>query len=195
MASRSPTALTPLPKSSAAPESPSKDASTSPQTVPFPPPQTFEIVPPLHGLLLRLLSQKDTSNGPSGVSGDATGAAGGSADAQSQSQQQAPSTIAGGEKSRSGPSQVAAEAPVLDPNAQPPLDIKELPKAASTVKIRIQKARGIVEGLPDVERSIEDQEQEIDELEDRVTRLRSAIADFGSRAGVSQTDRAQLGAF
>lgn len=189
MASRSPTAVTPLPKSSAAPESPSKDTATSPQTVPFPSPQTFEIVPPLHGILLRLLSQKVTSNEPSGTTGAAPGAP---ADAQSQGQQEAPSTISGGENTNGAPSQATAEAPVLDPNSQPPLDIKDLPRAASSVKIRIQKARGIVEGLPDATRSIEEQQREIDELEDRVARLRSVIADFGSRAGM---DRAQLGAF
>lgn len=70
--------------------------------------------------------------------------------------------------------------------------MKDLPTATSSVKIRIQKARGIVAGLPDVERSVEEQQSEIDELEDRVARLRSVIADFGSRAGVSQTDRVQV---
>lgn len=73
--------------------------------------------------------------------------------------------------------------PALGPNAHPPLDIKDLPTATSSVKIRIQKARGVVEGLPDVHRSVEEQQKEIDELEDRVARLRSVISDFGSRAG------------
>lgn len=186
MASRSPTAATPLPKSSTAPESPSKDATASPQTVPFPPPHTFEIIPPLHGILLRLLSQK----GPSNETGGAPGA---SADAQSQGQQ-ASSSIPGGGNNGTAPSQAAADVPVLDPNAHPPLDVKDLPTATSSVKIRIQKARGVVEGLPDVHRSVEEQQNEIDELEDRVARLRSVIADFGSRAGMNQTDGAKVAA-
>lgn len=191
MASRSSTAGTPLPKSSAAPESPAKDATASPQTVPFPPPQTFDIIPPVHGILLRLLSQKGASNGAGGAPGDAAGASGPSADAQTQGQQASSSTPSGG-NNNTAQSQATGEVPILDPNVNPPLDIKDLPTATSSVKIRIQKARGIVEGLPDVQRSVEEQQTEIDELEDRVARLRSVIADFGSRAGMSQTDRAQV---
>lgn len=55
MASRSPTAVTPLPKV-AAPEEDAMSTTTAPQAVPFPPPQTFDIIPPLHNLLLRLLA-------------------------------------------------------------------------------------------------------------------------------------------
>lgn len=191
MASRSPTAATPLPKSSAAPESPAEDATTSPETVPFPPPQTFDIIPPLHGILLRLLSQKGASNEAGGAPGGAPGASGTAADAQTQGQQASSSTPGGG-NNNTAQSQATGEVPILDPNANPPLDIKHLPTATSSVKIRIQKARGIVEGLPDVHRTVEEQQTEIDELEDRIARLRSVIADFGSRAGMSQTDRTQL---
>ncbi|KAJ5523074.1 hypothetical protein N7513_012618 [Penicillium frequentans] len=150
MASRSPTAATPLPKSSVAPESPSKDATEPPQIVPFPSPQTFEIIPPLHGGL-------------------------GASEAHQQDQQ-APSS------GNNGTSQAVQEVPTLDPNAHPPLDVKDLPTQTSSVKIRIQKARAVVEGLPDVQRSVEEQQREIAELEDRVARLRSVITDFGSRA-------------
>lgn len=193
MASRSPTAVTPLAKSSAAPESPSKDATASPQTVPFPPPQNFEIIPPLHGILLRLLSPKGTSDEAGGAPGDAAGAPGASADAQTRGQQ-ASSSIPSGGNNDTSQTQATVEVPVLGPNAHPPLDIKDLPTATSSVKIRIQKARSIVEGLPDVQRSVEEQQDEIDELEDRVARLRSVIADFGNRAGMSRTDRAQVAA-
>lgn len=191
MASRSPTVATPLPKSSAAPESPPKDATPSPETVPFPPPQTFDIIPPLHGILLRLLSQKGASSAAGGPPGGATGAPGASADAQT-SGQEASSSIPGGGNNDTAQAQATGEVPVLDPSSNPPLDIKDLPTATSSVKIRIQKAWGVVEALPDVHRSIEEQQNEIDELEDRVARLRSVIADFGSRAGMSQTDRAQV---
>ncbi|KAJ5661318.1 uncharacterized protein N7484_000690 [Penicillium longicatenatum] len=178
MASRSPTAATPLPKSSVAPESPSKDATEAPQTVPFPSPQTFEIIPPLHGILLRLLSQKGPSSGSGGVPGEAPGGLG--ASEAHQQNQQAPSN------GNNGTSQAAQEVPTLDPNVHPPLDVKDLPTQTSSVKIRIQKARAVVEGLPDVQRSVDEQQREIAELEDRVARLRSVIADFGSRAAQTQ---------
>lgn len=174
MTSRSPTAATPLPKSSVAPESPSKDATEPPLTVPFPSPQTFEIIPPLHGILLRLLSQRNPSNGSGGAPIEAPGGLG--ASAAHQQDQQAPSN------GNNGTSQAVQEVPTLDPNAHPPLDVKDLPTQTSSVKIRIQKARAVVEGLPDVQRSVEDQQTEIAELEDRVARLRSVITEFGSRA-------------
>lgn len=190
MASRSPTAATPLPKFSAAPESPLKDASEAPDTVPFPPPQTFEIIPSLHGILLRLLSPKPAQTGPS-VPGETTGAPGASVDAQGQ-QQQAPSSIAGGEITNLATSQAIPEVPVHDSNGLPPLDVKDLPTATSSVRIRIQKARAVVEALPDVDRSVEEQQQEIAELEDRVSRLRSVIADFGSRARKPNEGRVEV---
>jgi len=190
MTSRSPTAATPLPKSSSAPESP-KDATTSQQPVPFPPPPTFEIIPPLHGILSRLLLHKGPSNQSGTASGDAIGAPGASGDAQSHNQQ-APSSGVGGGNNDLGASQSAAEVPILNPKAHGHLDIKDLPTETSSVKVRIQKARDIVEGLPDVHRSVEEQQKEIDELEDRVARLRSVISDFGSRAGMNQKDRSGL---
>lgn len=191
MASRSPPAATPLPKSSVAPESP-KDATAS-QPVPFPSPTTFEIIPPLHGILSRLLIQKPPSNQPGDAPGDVNGAPGASGDPQSQSQQ-APTSIPGGGNNDRGISQPTAEVPILNPKASGHLDIKDLPTATSSVKIRIQKARGVVEGLPDVHRSVEEQENEIEELEDRVARLRSVISDFGSRAGKNQAGRAEVAA-
>lgn len=175
MASRSPTVATPLPKSSTAPETPSKDATPSPQTVPFPPPQTFEVIPPLHGILLRLLSQKGTSGGT----------AGGAPGATTEPAQQPLS--AGANNGNTAPSLAP-----LDATAHPPLDVKDIPTATSSVKIRIQKARTVVEALPDVHRSVAEQQKEIDELVDRVARLRTVVADFGSRAGAKHTDTVKM---
>lgn len=191
MASRSPTAATPLPKSSVAPESPSKEANTlvPPQTVPFPPPQTFEILPQLHGILLRLLSQKPVGNVAVGAPAEGTEVPGSSTEARPDGQQ-LPSNIPGREANDPTASQAAAGA--IDPNAPPPLDVKDLPTETHSVKIRIQKARAVVEGLPDVQRSVEEQEDEISELEDRVARLRSVISDFGTRAGQDPLDHPRV---
>ncbi|KAJ5239587.1 Mediator complex subunit Med9 [Penicillium chermesinum] len=181
MTSRSPTVATPLPKSSTAPESPSKDASTTPQTVPFPSPETFEIIPPLHGILLRLLTEKGPSNGAGGASEGAAGAIE-PTDTPTHSQPGS-SNLPGGGNQEPTASQAVSDIPALGSNANQPLNVKDLPIVTSSVKIRIQKARAVVEGLPDVHRSVEDQQKEIAELEDRVGRLRSVIADFGERAG------------
>ncbi|BDD60014.1 hypothetical protein MAP00_005181 [Monascus purpureus] len=143
MASRSPSAVTPFPKPSSVPDTPYGEASSSPspQPVPFPSPQTFDIIPPLHGLLLRLISPQTT--------GEAA----------------------------------LSEVGAVGPNAPPPLDIKDLPIETNSIRIRIQKARAVVESLPDVHRTVADQEREIEELEDRIARLRSVIVEFGKRAG------------
>ncbi|PWY87934.1 hypothetical protein BO94DRAFT_58983 [Aspergillus sclerotioniger CBS 115572] len=195
MASRS---ATPLPKPSAAPETPMvKDAPAAPQVVPFPSPQTFDIVPPLHGLLLRLLSPPTNAAGVSnGVrsADDPNGAvAPTSASGQSQSQPHS-SAIAGAENNNNtvvlatvpsagpGPVPAAAEIAALGSNAPPPLEIKDLPTEASSIKIRIQKAYAVVDSLPDVDRSVADQEEEIKELENRIAKLNSVISDFGKRA-------------
>jgi hypothetical protein len=112
-------------------------------------------------------------------------------DAQAQ-QQQATSSIAGGDTTNLATSQAIPEVPVHDSNGLPPLDVKDLPTATSSVRIRIQKARAVVEALPDVDRSVEEQQQEIAELEDRVSRLRSVIADFGSRARKPNEGRVEV---
>lgn len=182
MAALSPIIGTPLPKSSTAPETPSKDAPTTPQTVPFPSPQTFEIIPPLHGILFRLLSPKDSSAGGSGAAGNATGAS--TEPSQTQDQQPPSSVPHGVNDGHATASQTVPEISLLDTAAPPPLDVKNLPTETSSVKIRIQKARTVVEGLPDVHRTVDDQQKEIAELENHIGRLRSIISDFGTRAGV-----------
>ncbi|KAI9929228.1 hypothetical protein ASPWEDRAFT_168932 [Aspergillus wentii DTO 134E9] len=207
MASRSPTAVTPLPKPTSAPETPLKETTTTtaPQAVPFPPPQTFDIIPPLHGLLIRLLSPQtntEDSSGSARAGGDTTGVTGpgpsSSAPTQSQSQQQQQSSGGNGNNGSShavpsssapGPTSVTAEIAALGSNAPPPLDIKDLPTEASSIKIRIQKAHNVVSNLPDVERSVAEQETEIEELEDRIARLQSVISDFGKRAGAEGSKR------
>ncbi|KAL4962403.1 RNA polymerase II mediator complex middle subunit MED9 [Aspergillus stella-maris] len=170
MASRSPTAVTPGPKSSA-PETPAiNDTPTTPQAVPFPPPQTFDFIPPLHGVLLRLLSPQ--TNGDGAANGANDGVAG---QDQSQSQQQPSSSAVGNDGNNAG---------LLGPGhtSAADLDVKNLPTEVSSIKIRIQKAQAVVESLPDIDRTVDEQEEEIHDLEDRITRLKSVIADFGRRA-------------
>lgn len=202
MASRSPTVVTPLPKLSSAPETPAKETTTTtPQAVPFPPPQTFDIIPPLHGLLLRLLSPSTSVAGASDHAGAAgpQGASAGTAASRNQQQQQ--STVTGSGNNNHGSSQnigaegsasMAAEIAALGSNAPPPLDIKDLPTEASSIKIRIQKAQAVVEGLPDVQRSVGEQDKEIEELEDQIARLQSVISEFGKKAGKASSRQSKI---
>lgn len=182
MTSRSPAAVTPLRRtSSAVPDTPTRGATTSPETVAFPPPQTFDVIPPLHGLLQRLLSTEVSSSAlPAGQT-------------PSQAQSQQPGVITGVDAAASVPGRPSApavpETSALSSNASVPLDVKRLPTESSSIRIRIQKARAIVESLPDVQRSVADQEREIEELEDRISRLRSVLADFGKRAAVGNPDK------
>ncbi|KAL4871017.1 hypothetical protein BDV12DRAFT_165114 [Aspergillus spectabilis] len=193
MASRSPTAATPGPKSSA-PDTPViKDMPTTPQAVSFPPPQTFDFIPPLHGLILRLLSPQTTV-----ANGENEGAVG-----QAQSQQQQSTSAVGNESNNADllaavsssapcPTSAAADIAALGSNMPPPLDIKNLPTEVSSIKIRIQKAQAVVESLPDVHRTVTDQEKEIRQLEDRITKLKSVISDFGRRANSAGSEKANV---
>lgn len=216
MASRSPMAVTPLPKLSSAPQTPvlrdttaaATTEPTVPQPVPFPPPQTFDIIPPLHGLLLRLLSPQanpeGVSNGTRATEDPAVATAPtstGAAKSQPQPQQQ--HSTAGNQHNHShgvlptvsaapGSASAAAEIAALSSNAPPPLDIKDLPTEASSIKIRIQKAQAVVESLPDVSRSVAEQEEEINDLEGRISRLKSIISEFGRRADLTKIEKTKI---
>ncbi|KAJ9298694.1 hypothetical protein DTO271G3_3661 [Paecilomyces variotii] len=203
MTSRSPVSGTPLAKGSSAPETPSATAAGSPGAVPFPSPQNFDFLPQLHALILRLLAAQvgsDSSGAGVGDGGDASGA-GPSSSGPGQSQHNlggaGTSTSNNGSSQRhhtagiSGASSTSGAA-ALGPNAPPPLDVKDLPTAASAIKIRIQKARTVVEALPDVDRTVEDQSQEIEELEDRISRLRKVIGEFGRIAGGDQAEDTKM---
>ncbi|KAL4818048.1 RNA polymerase II transcription mediator complex subunit 9-domain-containing protein [Aspergillus spinulosporus] len=197
MASRSPTAVTPGPKSSA-PATPAiiNDAPTTSQAVPFPPPQTFDFIPSLHGVILRLLS---TQAAPEGVVNSGNG--GGGPEQNNSQHQQTTSAVGNGNSnaellapvSPSAPgTSTAAEIAVLGSNLLPPLDVKNLPTEVSSIKIRIQKAQAVVEGLPDVDRSVAEQEKEIQDLEDKIARLKSVIFDFGKKADKARSGKANF---
>jgi hypothetical protein len=59
------------------------------------------------------------------------------------------------------------------------LDIQELAAAAGPIKIRIQKARAAVKELPDMDRSIAEQEEEIAELKNRIAKMRDMLKGLG----------------
>ncbi|KAI4705372.1 hypothetical protein J4E81_000254 [Alternaria sp. BMP 2799] len=80
------------------------------------------------------------------------------------------------------------EAPAQPPAATPtpaqlaaegPLEIQHVATAANDIRLKIQKARRAVTALPDMDRTCEDQEDEIEYLETRIARLKTSLAELG----------------
>lgn len=125
---------------------------------PLPPPDTFDFLPPLYALLRRL-QQPSGIEAPSGPP-DGSGAA-----LPEGSPQQLERVASGG----SGK-----------------LELHDLGSAASAIRLKIQKARQVVADMPDVERTVEDQEEEIAELETRVERQKAMLRKLGVSLDVQE---------
>ena len=59
------------------------------------------------------------------------------------------------------------------------LDIQQLGPEANGIKVRIQKARAAVRGLPDVSKSLQEQEEDIKLLEARIAKMREMLKGLG----------------
>ncbi|PVH88053.1 hypothetical protein DL98DRAFT_509558 [Cadophora sp. DSE1049] len=55
------------------------------------------------------------------------------------------------------------------------LSIKDIPTATDGIKHKLQKARVLVKELPDMERSVKEQEEEMMELEERIRKQREIL--------------------
>jgi septal ring factor EnvC (AmiA/AmiB activator) len=79
-------------------------------------------------------------------------------------------------------------APVTAPSASPPppspsqaangtgpLTIKDIPAATDQLKHKLQRARAQAKELPDIERSIAEQQEEIRQLEERIAKQRDVL--------------------
>lgn len=55
------------------------------------------------------------------------------------------------------------------------LDLKDVDHESSHIRLKMEKARAMVASLPDVDRSLEDQKKEIQELEEQIERQRDMI--------------------
>lgn len=119
---------------------------------PFPPSETFDILPQIYDLITRLPSASLP-----------------------------PPTTATDTTTNNLSSTIFATAPQW--STTDPLDPKDLLQAAIPIKLKIQRARAVVSALPDVERTIEEQEVEVAELEGRIAKLRGVVAELGRRAG------------
>ena len=115
-------------------------------TAPMPPPQLFDILPPLHEILARLdhaspandssVQQEDRSSAELGASY----------------------------------------------NGLRPLEPKDLPTAILPLKAQLRRGLKELEKLPDMERTVQEQEQEIAELEERLRRQREMLDRLGNMA-------------
>lgn len=147
---------------------------------PLPSPATFDLLPQLHILLGRLLIPK-----PGGVGGQNNTAGGAGQSAQggtSAGTTTAAAAAASAGGNVQGQPTTAAEA--KDPETQP-LEIHQLAAAASALKVRLQRARQACARLGDVDRTVEEQEEEMAELETRVAKLRAVLEELG--VGRSET--------
>ncbi|OCK76171.1 hypothetical protein K432DRAFT_153024 [Lepidopterella palustris CBS 459.81] len=111
---------------------------------PFPSPSTFDVIPPLHTLLTRLLT---TTTQPPDHNPTHT----------------------------------------VEPESGKWIEIQQLPTEASRLKIKLQKARMAILALPDVDRTCEEQEVEIRELEERVGKLRNVLKGLAEAHGNDQS--------
>ncbi|KAI5306068.1 hypothetical protein KEM56_002322 [Ascosphaera pollenicola] len=146
-------------------EDPDEELEDAP--APFPPPQTFDILPSLHDLLSRLIttapSQPPTVN--VGLPG---------ADhllSVTSNPAAAAAAAAAGPRSTVGSTTGGLN-----------IDPKALQIESAAIKRRVQKAQAAVEALPDMHRSVEEQENEIVALEKRIAKLKGVLADFSSRS-------------
>ncbi|KAI8939677.1 hypothetical protein NX059_003435 [Plenodomus lindquistii] len=64
-------------------------------------------------------------------------------------------------------------------SADGPLDVQHVASAANDIRLKIQKARRAVLSLPDVDRTCEDQEDELNDLAARIASLKDSLSELG----------------
>ncbi|KAF4556242.1 Hypothetical protein D9617_1g081180 [Elsinoe fawcettii] len=136
-----------------------------PSYPPLPPPSHFDILPPLHALLSRLEPSLNTYT-PDPTLASSTPALG-----------QSVSTSPQQPNGSSMPSQDATGA------QGQALRYKDAAVAAGFLKSRIRKLLVDLAALEDMERTVDEQETEIGELEERVRGQREMLARLGEEAG------------
>ncbi|KAI5279258.1 hypothetical protein KEM52_004436, partial [Ascosphaera acerosa] len=158
-------------------ENNTEHGTACPPLVPFPPPQTFDIIPPLHDLLARLLKADAAGQIAATLSGHRESTA-------APPTSTAPSAVPGastGLHTRAG--STAASVAASTAGATLSIDPKTLQIESAAIRRKIQRAQAAVDALPDMNRTVDEQQAEIDDMEKRVARLREVLADFGVRSG------------
>jgi phage-related minor tail protein len=70
-----------------------------------------------------------------------------------------------------------------------PLAFKDIPIASDEIKHKLQKARSQVKELPDIHRSIAEQNEEIKELEAKVAKQREVLKSLKDVGVAAKTER------
>lgn len=74
-----------------------------------------------------------------------------------------------------------------------PLTLKDIPTATDGLKHKLQKARVQVKELPDIERSVQEQEEEIRELERRISEQRAVLESLKATGEEAKSERVKAG--
>ena len=87
--------------------------------------------------------------------------------------------------------ETSAQPPAATPtpaqlSADGPLEIQHVATAANDIRLKIQKARRAVTSLPDIDRTLEDQEDEIEDLEARIAQLKASLKELGQPAAQAE---------
>ncbi|KAH8661381.1 RNA polymerase II transcription mediator complex subunit 9-domain-containing protein, partial [Tricladium varicosporioides] len=93
----------------------------------------------------------------------------------------ATSTSTAGSPPATSPSQIAS--------GYGPLTIKDIPAATDELKHKLQKARTQVRELPDIDRTIAEQEDEIRELEEKIARQREVLLSLRDVGAATKRER------
>lgn len=80
-----------------------------------------------------------------------------------------------------------------EPSGDGPLEIQHLATAATALKLKISKARRAVMALPDMDRTCEDQQEEIEYLEARIARQKAALQGLGQPEAEADGDHSMTG--
>jgi len=155
---------------------PSATPHSHPDVPPFPAPSTFSILPDIYLLIARLNILQPQQQAPPSSQPQQPPT---SASSQSQTQTQT--------QTQPTPHPPAQPTTPSHPTAThlrtgPPLDLKDLPAQVYPIKQKLVKAREAVSGLPDIERSVEEQDAEIRDLERTAALLKSRLSKLGSIA-------------
>lgn len=145
----------------------------------LPPPHTFDILPPLYELLARVDRNQNEDPASSNETEGYHIIEGAPGDIGACYKWTKPPKKDNRQAQQDPQSQQDQQKPKDEDEEQPtglqPLNPKDLPTAALEIKALIRNALREVEKLPDVDREVDEQEEEIVELEERVRKQREML--------------------
>jgi hypothetical protein len=77
--------------------------------------------------------------------------------------------------------------------AEDSLEIQQVAAATTEVKLKLQRARTAVMALPDIDRTCEDQRDEIEYREARIEKLKASLQQLGQPARDAEADQSMTG--